>query len=1157
VSASLLPSNIAAAAGPVQKADTISASGPQATFWGLKGTFENTEPVGIYEMSTDFTTSELKLETDSNENTYSAGWIENGVYYVFYGMTENAQKLIAYNPVTWTRIDALCRSFNVPYEVDGMAYDKRDGKLYGQFSGSNKAYFGWIDLSDGSYENVKEWGRDWVSHSPFFGQDGTLYVLADDHIYSVDKATGDLSDVFQIDNYCYYSTSPFYSKQTGKYYQPNVLDFFSIDMEEQKSESMSGFSECYVTGAVEKPYYVGGVPAMPTVTAVTFGHESRIGSIEFTLPQANYDGTEASGDLQYTIYQNGKIIASQQSTYGASINLPISVDDNGKYIFNVTATNSVGEGPMSVDFAYIGVEPPKAPQNVSAAWTNGKSTISWDAVTTGTYGGTIDLDEITYTVTRQPDNVVVANKIAGTSAVDELSEPEKLTTYYYVVTANYKGYSNETQSNLVILGAIKAPYSNTFDSDEDIEAFTIIDANNDGNTWYRDKESNYMSADPTSRWSGNNNDNDDWLITPPVSMQAGKIYQIEYDLTNFSSYSSAKYEVRIGTGNTVDAMTTALLEETEVLYKEGEKTTHYNSPKADEKAYIGWHCTTKNDEGYLKIDNLSIVEFDAAAPGEVSDFAATPDALGADSATITFKAPSKNFMGDGDITELTKIEIARGETIVKTINSPKVGEAISYTDYVEADSVYTYTVTPYNSHGMGRSSSKTIFIGINKPTSITNLAVNATDKVGEVKISWDAPQVDENGYAVSSTLLKYKVYRESHNTSTAEASESLIVDTSENSYTYQAVAEGSQEDCTYRVVAYTAKGESKGVESNTVMIGTPHTMPYRENFSDKGFPTNIYGIRAVEGYSYWNTVDDNDDATGDGGSLRSMSWNFNGETMYYTGQIAITGDNPMLTFFTYYFSSISNNTFTVCVSEDNGNTFSDVQKFVFGDLCKYTSEWNLLHCDMSAYKGKNVVVGIKAYMPNTSCFLDGITLRDAIDYDAMLGTISLPDSTYTESQFEIKVKARNVGEKAISNMNVQLYRDGDVVDSQTISLDVDEMATLTFKQDINVTEETKFTYYAVARYDMDQYTENNSTRAVEMTLAPEAGVGSISADALRISAANRAIVVANAEGQDILVTGIDGKVIAHEIGSSETRFNVIPGLYIVRVGKQVAKLIVK
>jgi hypothetical protein len=92
---------------------------------------------------------------------------------------------------------------------------------------------------------------------------------------------------------------------------------------------------------------------------------------------------------------------------------------------------------------------------------------------------------------------------------------------------------------------------------------------------------------------------------------------------------------------------------------------------------------------------------------------------------------------------------------------------------------------------------------------------------------------------------------------------------------------------------------------------------------------------------------------------------------------------------------------------------------------------------------------------------------------------------------------------------------------------------------------------------MDQYTENNSTRAVEMTLAPEAGVGSISADALRISTANSAIVVANAEGQDILVTGIDGKVIAHEIGSSETRFNVIPGLYIVRVGKQVAKLIVK
>jgi hypothetical protein len=968
----------------------------------------------------------------------------------------------------------------------------------------------------------------------------------------VDIATGEMSQLFSADNFCYTATPPFYSQQTGKFYKPNVFDFYSIDLKNQTAENLITFGDlCYITGAVEKPIYADGVPAAPIVKAVSFANESLRGNISFTMPEAT---SNDDSDISYTVYLNGEVIAADQSLYGETVSVPVSVEKDGRYIFNVTATNEAGESPKSVDYVYIGVEPPKAPQSVSAVWADGKFTVSWNAVTEGQYGDAISADDVTYTVTRYPDNVVVADNIKDTSFVDEIVEPNALTLYYYTVSANYKGYSNESKSNTVPVGKIQAPYSNSFDDDDALMAYTILDANADGVTWY--KNNGGIKIECNEYWSNAEVDNDDWFITPGIAMSAGKVYKISYDLSA-SSYYQSKYELCLGNSNTAESMTTKIVEPT-LVGTDGElqSFTQYYAPESDCTAYIGWHNIATFDTGGMTIDNFSIEVYNANAPGEVDNLAIVTDAKGDSNATISFNAPSKNYLGDGDITELTKIEVLRDNVLIKTFENPQVGEALSFVDNVDELGAYTYTITPYNSNGEGHSTVKAVYIGINTPGEVTNLVATGTSSNGEVEISWNAPEVDADGYPINRSLVKYKVYRVSNDD---EDNSTLIAETSNCRYIYHPIADGTQEACQYKVAAYTEAGSSDFVETNKVMIGTPHTMPYRDNFSNQGYPDNVYAIRNISGFSYWGVVSGDDDVNGDGGFIRAISWTRGGETMLYTGQITISGENPLLSFFAYYHDSASFDAskFTVCVSEDFGNTFTDVQEFVLGDYNKYVDGWNMMRCDMSAYKGKTVVVGIKATSQGVAMGLDGITLSEASDKDVMLSTLTVPATTIGDEDFDITVKVRNVGEKAINGAVVNLFRNDVVVDAKIVQLDVDEMATITFTQNNAVKAETTYKYYAIAHLNGDANTDNNKSTIAETTTLVNSAVGSLSADALSISVANHAIVIANADGKDIVVSSIDGKVIAHEVGASETHIDVAPGIYIVRVGNNTRKLAVQ
>lgn len=99
-------------------------------------------------------------------------------------------------------------------------------------------------------------------------------------------------------------------------------------------------------------------------------------------------------------------------------------------------------------------------------------------------------------------------------------------------------------------------------------------------------------------------------------------------------------------------------------------------PDADGTYYIGFHAVSDANKGNLTVDNIKVGEpMSIHVPGEVENLTLIPGAKGRIVCYNRLTAPTKNLVG-GDLTELTAVDVRRGETLVKTFESPAKGTAL-------------------------------------------------------------------------------------------------------------------------------------------------------------------------------------------------------------------------------------------------------------------------------------------------------------------------------------------------------------------------------------------------------------------------------------------------------------------------------------------------
>ena len=458
-----------------------------------------------------------------------------------------------------------------------------------------------------------------------------------------------------------------------------------------------------------------GAPAKVTDLAANFADGSMSGTIDFVAPITLYDGSNGVGELSYTVLCDGESVATGTTAFGATVNAAVTVAEAGVHTFVVYCSNAAGEGPKAKLTVFIGKGIPAAPK-VTAQYVDGNANVAWVPVTESADGGYVNPAEVTYTVTRYPDAVVVAEGISTTTFSEPLAEPESIVSYTYGVKATYSGATSaEGMSNPIVLGSIVPPYTQDFSNSNALDAFTIIDANNDGKTW--------MVYNGEARMAYNSSlDMDDWLITPPMKLEAGKAYKVSFKAHANSSTFPERIEVKWGDSNTAAGMANVLVEPTVLSSGTAEEFVCFITPQANGTYYVGFHGISDADMFYLYIDDIEIAAGVAAtAPAAPTNLVVTPGANGAKTAAISFNAPAVDFAGNA-LASLEKVELYRGEELIHTFDAPAVGAELTYTDNLPADGDYTYSVAGYNADGKGESTSATVYVGVDFPAAVRPLS---------------------------------------------------------------------------------------------------------------------------------------------------------------------------------------------------------------------------------------------------------------------------------------------------------------------------------------------------------------------------------------------------------------------------------------------------
>lgn len=308
-------------------------------------------------------------------------------------------------------------------------------------------------------------------------------------------------------------------------------------------------------------------PAEPTDFKAVAGVNGELkATLSWKNPQVNQRNEALQGTLKAKIYRNGEAVGNLDGvTAGQMSEWTDNTPTNGMALYQVSVINSDGEGKKATaSEIFVGEDALGYVTELKAQRQNGDVSLSWSKPTKGRHGGWIGNSAITYKIVRLTDSLVVAESTEDTRVLDTNIIIQD--GYSYSVTAyNAAGEGLSTTSNTVVTGpAATVPYRCDFSTDYQTRLWTIVDADGDGETWYRDHNyagtsdwfMKYMSQsllDPAV-------ENNDWLLSAPIRLEAGKYYTLSYSirLMSQSGLFPANYSVTLGTDNTVEAQNKVL-----------------------------------------------------------------------------------------------------------------------------------------------------------------------------------------------------------------------------------------------------------------------------------------------------------------------------------------------------------------------------------------------------------------------------------------------------------------------------------------------------------------------------------------------------------------------------------------------------------------------
>lgn len=719
---------------------------------------------------------------------------------------------------------------------------------------------------------------------------------------------------------------------------------------------------------------------------------------------------------------------------------------------------------------------------------------------TGTWTG--NADEIVFTVTDGSGNQARIQKIEieGAAAgltpgaeytyVDDAEDLTVGTHVYQVIPYNTSGAGVKSEEKSIFL-TVAYDVPHTFDFSQNLlDLFTVIDNNGDGKTWtWSESNGAYYP------YSGSN-DADDYLITLPFNLKAGKRYNVVVSAKNNGFLE--KFEVKAGKAATVDGLTETVIPE--VVVENEEEFEDYEgvfAPTEDGQYYFAVHATSDADMYYLLLNSLTVeIAPELTAPAAVADLTATAGAEGALEANLAFTAPTKDINGDALTSGALNVKIYRDGELVNTLENVLVGAAATWKDTnVENGKIYTYYVVANNESGDGMKSEKVkVFVGEDAFGIVENIQITGTT-ANTISLSWD-PVTGVNGGYVNAAEAKYAVV--STHVETVLFWQVFVIDeilatvTGETSTTVDYdVNAGEQEYKYFGVLAYKDDAELPAVGDEydgdfvAALVGGPYELPFFESFTG----STLHYLWDTNATLFVNT-----DSSDDDGVALDLLTDEAGLVYLQSGKIKINDTaNPTLILNAkspnvgqlYVYASKDGGEFTsvaaLNLTEDYQNFKVSLEDFIASGYVQFTLA-AVLNTPYTADASGNLVD------KGDYVTIDEIRVVDLYEYN-LKATVKAPKSVVAGKSAKVLATVTNEGDNAVQGYTVTVKAGEKVITSVIGS---DELAPFA-KDEIEVEYETSIfdeagdvTLTVEVEYENELYPDDNTASTIITVKEPAA-----------------------------------------------------------------------
>lgn len=1021
-----------------------------------------------------------------------------------------------YDTETWQQGSYVSYVYTNPDILTyGLTYDPTTQSVYGSVFhdawtriSTSDAQFCKVNL-DNMFEPITIIGELPVRmRATAASADGVIYGVGTDNcLYTINKFNAETQKIAQLDieynDFYIGHESMVMDWETGYLYMSymdTLYDTFIVRIDPATGNTQTVADLGYESGGTgtcdlfcslwfkQSASAASGTPQPPSGLEVTPDGVNLKAAVKFTMPSTDTDNEPIETTLKWYINDGNNDIASGKAGPGNEVNTEITLPSTGK--INIVVYAAVGEvrsNPMSQSI-FAGPDTPVIDGVPTARANNDytKINVQWNeayAANNGNFEA-----PVTYTVTRMPDNTVIAEGLTDNKLTDILTSDIK-TRYSYVITPEAGSVKGEGVTSRQTFGGryFTLPYSDNFTDNELFLQYPVIDANNDGRLW------DINITREAAYYQSTNKNADDYLLIGPFKAQAGTTYTFGFTADGHSRHE--KVAAYVGSNpNDVQSFSHEIIPPTEIDPIKGRSVLE-GSFEATESGdlYFAINACSQANSQYLYIYDVNVRDISSLCPEIPTDLQATP---GASTALIEFNLPVTNIDGspaDG----LTAAKIFRDGNLITTITDEiSKGAHIRYTDTDEVSTgMHTYSVCAVNDAGNGKSTILQVYRGLDFPGTPRNLRMwEDLETPGLMHITFDHAERGFNGgyFDPENTtyLLDYLVW---------EGASGLVTLGKGTEFTFQYPEQlKEQQPFAGSVYGSNASGEIRlSWNTKTATIGPAKHLPHRESWVGQKYENGEWTGCATKDKpgsfeTSWEVHNGIITATtpqdADGGMLTLNTVIENGSHRILTPRFTLEGTaNPTMVFY-YLYTEDANELLLEVLEEDQ-----PVRTLVELDLApENRNKWIRTEIPLKDFLGcKYVQFAFNGCGNNASEFIciDNFSMLDYSEYDLSLTDFTAPTKININETGTFNVKIRNNGGKDVKegDYTVKFFKNGTLADELSpATLPSYKNMELTFTDTPTVTDPESSEYSIEISFNADSNpSDNNSSLRIVRIITPQ------------------------------------------------------------------------